>query len=217
MPMGQRRPERRVMGHRTGFNTQVIKTQVIRSQVINLTSPITALLRQGFRWGAVVLCWLWLSGCAGPGGRLVRYPSNAAGLSSPHSDLSPHHGGRYIALLSDRRGSQDITLFDTRSRRLVPLPGLNRFDSLVGHPAVSADGQWVVYGAVREGRSDIYLYQRSSRQSRNLTARLNTAVRNPSISERGDRIAFEVSVNGQWDIAIYDRNGRPLTIPTNPR
>jgi len=161
---------------------------------------------------------LLLTSCVGPAGRLVRYPNNdRSGLSSPHDDREAHHSGRYIALVSDRRGRQEIELFDTRSRTLIPLPGLNRTDTAVSHPSVSTDGQFIAYAAVRDGRSDIYLYRRDRRESRNLTQRLRTAVRNPSLSERGDRVAFEVSVRGQWEIAIYDRNGRPLNIPTNPR
>lgn len=176
------------------------------------------------RWGKLgqqglaIASLFLLTNCVGPAGRLVRYPNNdRGGLSSPHDDREVHHGGRYIALVSDRRGRQEIELFDTRSRNLIALPGLNRGDTAVSHPSVSGDGQFIVYSAVRDGRSDIYLYRRSSRESRNLTQRLKTAVRNPSVSERGDRVAFEVSVNGQWEIAIYDRNGRPLNIPTNPR
>ncbi len=177
--------------------------------------------RSRFCWtrlGGAIAGLLLLTNCAGPGGRLMRYPNNdGGGLSSPHDDRDAHHSGRYIALVSDRRGRQEIELFDTRSRRLIPLPGLNRQDSAVSHPSVSADGQFIAYASVRDGRSDIYLYRRSNRESRNLTGRLKTAVRNPSVSERGDRVVFEVSVNGQWEVAIYDRNGRPLNIPTNPR
>ncbi len=164
------------------------------------------------------LSMLLLTSCVGPAGRLVRYPNNdRGGLSSPHDDRDAHHGGRYIVLVSDRRGRQEVELFDTRSRNLISLPGLNRADTAVSHPSVSADGQFIAYAGVRDGRSDIYLYRRSRRESRNITQRLKTAVRHPSVSERGDRVAFEVSVNGQWEIAIYDGNGRPLNIPTNPR
>ena len=140
-----------------------------------------------FRWtrlGGAIAGLLLLTNCAGPGGRLMRYPNNdGGGLSSPHDDRDAHHSGRYIALVSDRRGRQEIELFDTRSRRLIPLPGLNRQDSAVSHPSVSADGQFIAYASVRDGRSDIYLYRRSNRESRNLTGRLKTAVRNPSVSE----------------------------------
>jgi len=170
------------------------------------------------RQGLAIASLSLLTSCVGVPGRLVRYPNNdRGGLSSPHDDREAHHSGRYIVLVSDRRGRQEIELFDTRSRNLVAVPGLNRADTAVSHPSVSADGQFIAYAGVRDGRSDIYLYRRGRRESRNLTQRLRTAVRNPSISERGERVAFEVSVNGQWEIAIYDLNGRPLNIRTNPR
>lgn len=180
--------------------------------------------------GGAIALGLMLAACGGPTAGRLMFPAyrdggnsrlNNSRLNSRFSEQSPQVSGRYLAFVSDRRGSQALYLFDLRDRRLIPLPGLNRLDSRfdggVGHPAVSENGNWIVFAASREGRSGIFLYRRNSQQVRNLVPSLRGEMRNPTISAAGDRIAFEISRNGQWDIAIYDRQGRPLGIPTNPR
>ena len=165
-----------------------------------------------------VFTCLGLTGCFGYP-RLLSYPFDSGGrsLNSLASELNPQISGRYIVFTSDRRGSQDIYMFDTVTSNLVDLSGLNSFDTIASHPGVSSDGRYIVFAASRQGRSAILLYDRETRQSRNLTANLQAEVRNPAISADGNRIAFESSSNGQWDILVYDRSGQPLNIPQDPR
>ncbi len=165
-----------------------------------------------------VFTCLGLNGCFGYP-RLLSYPFDSGGrsLNSLASELNPQISGRYIVFTSDRRGSQDIYMFDTVTSNLVDLSGLNSFDTIASHPGVSSDGRYIVFAASRQGRSAILLYDRETRQSRNLTANLQAEVRNPAISADGNRIAFESSSNGQWDILVYDRSGQPLNIPQDPR
>lgn len=152
-----------------------------------------------------------LTSCTGSG-RLIDFPFDPAGrsLNSSWSELTPQVTGRYIVFVSDRRGTQDVYLYDTMTRLLVDLPGLNALDAIASHPSISEDGGSIVFVATRRGNSDIYLYNRETRQLRNLTETLLAEVRNPSISADGSKIAFESSENGQWDIVIYDRAGRRL-------
>jgi Tol biopolymer transport system component len=159
-----------------------------------------------------------LSGCtAYP--RLMSYPFDPGGrsLNSLASESNPQVSGRYVVFSTDRRGSQDIYLFDTITRSLIDLPGLNSLDAIASHPSISSDGRYIVFAASRQGRSAVFLYDRETRQSRNLTANLQAEVRNPTISAEGNRIAFESTVNGQWDVLVYDRNGQPLGIRQDPR
>lgn len=161
---------------------------------------------------------LLLSGCVS-GGRLLELPFDPGGrsLNSPYSDTHPAVSGRYVVSLSDRRGSQDLLLYDLQARTLIPIPGLNQWDVLIEDASVSEDGRWILFCALREGRSRLYLYSRDAQQSRELFPNWRASFRHPSLDARGQRLAFEVNVNGQWDIAVYDRNGQPLPIPTNPR
>ncbi len=43
-------------------------------------------------------------------------------------------------------------MFDTVTRDLVDLPGLNSFDAIANHPSVSQDGRYIVFAASRQGR-----------------------------------------------------------------
>jgi Tol biopolymer transport system component len=162
------------------------------------------------------------------GARLLDFPFDPGGrsLNSPASELTPNVTGRYIVFVSDRRGSQDVYLYDANTRSLIDLPGLNSLDAIAkrcceaqiaSHPAVSEDGHTIVFAATRRGRSGIYLYNRQTLQLRNLTENLQAEVRNPTISADGSTIAFESSENGRWGIVVYDRSGKPLNLPTGIR
>lgn len=163
---------------------------------------------------AVILTSLLASCTSSP--RLLNFPFDPAGrsLNSPQSELSPHLAGQYIVFVSDRRGSQDIYLYDANARKLIDVPGLNALDAIASHPAISEDGRTIVFAATREGRTDIYLYNRETRQLRNLTENLQAEVRNPTISADGSTIAFESGEKGQWDVVVYDRSGKPLNLFT---
>lgn len=148
--------------------------------------------------------------------RLLDFPFDPGGrsLNSPASELNPQVSGRYIVLVSDRRGSPDVYLYDATTQNLIDLPGLNSLDAIASHPAVTEDGNTIVFAAIRQGRSGIYLYNRGTLQLRNLTENLRAEVRNPTISADGSTIAFESSQNGRWEIVVYDRSGKPLNLPT---
>ena len=137
-------------------------------------------------------------------------------MNSPFAEMQPAISGRYIVFASDRRGSQDIYLYDTVGRNLVEVPGLNALDMIESNPVVSENGRYIAYVGARGGVTDIYLYDRDTRQARNLTENLKTDVRSPSISADGNAIAFQSSASGQWDIVVYNRFGQPITQPASP-
>jgi beta propeller repeat protein len=138
-------------------------------------------------------------------------------MNSPYQERSPQISGRYIVFSSDRRGSQDVYLFDLTAQRLLDLPGLNTQDFLASEPAISANGQWIVFVGDREEETDIFIYDRNNRQVQNLTRNLRATVRRPTISANGEIIAFQASLKGQWDILVYNRFGQPLNLDFVPR
>lgn len=150
---------------------------------------------------------------------LVNYPFDPGGrsLNSSAAELTPQVTRQYIVFTSDRRGRQDIYLYDTINKQLLNLPGLNALDAIASHPSISGDGRYIVFASSRDGKSNIVIYDREIAQLRNLTANLQAEVRNPSISADGKTIAFESAANGQWDILVYDRFGQPLELPFDPR
>jgi Tol biopolymer transport system component len=194
----------------------LVETRLIAFLLLTIDYGLNIMKR--FIFIPVFICSGLLSGCFGYP-RLLNYPFDPGGrgLNSLASELEPQISRRYIVFISDRRGSQDVYMFDTVTRNLVDLPGLNSFDTIATHPSVSENGRYIVFAASRQGRSAIFLYDQETRQSRNLTTTLQAEVRNPTISADGSRIAFESSNNGQWDILVYDRSGQPLNIPQEPR
>lgn len=158
-----------------------------------------------------------LASCTGP--RLINFPYDPSGrsLNSQFSEQNPAIAGRYIVFTSDRRNSQDVYLYDTVTRNLVELPGLNAIDMIAETPSISDNGRYIVFTGTREARTGIYLYDRETRQLRNLTENLKAKVRNPTISADGNAIAFESSETGQWDIVLYNRFGQPINGWTSPR
>jgi Tol biopolymer transport system component len=163
---------------------------------------------------AAVVLTVLLASCSS-GTHLINFPFDPGGrsLNSLASELNPQVSGRYIAFVSDRRGSPDIFLYDMNTRNLIDLPGLNSLDAIASHPSVTEDGITIVFAAIRQGRSGIYLYNRETHQLRNLTENLPAEVRNPIISADGSTITFESSQNGRWEIVVYDRSGKPLDLP----
>ncbi len=170
------------------------------------------------RWRPIALLLLGLTSCGGPQPLVFPFDPGGRSLNSPFAEIDPRIVGRYIVFASDRRGSQDIYLYDITQQRLVDLPGLNAIDLMATHPGISETGRYIVLAGSREGRTGIYLYDRDLRQLRNLTEGLRAEVRNPSISADGNTIAFEANARGQWDVLIYTRSGQPLGgIDTEPR
>lgn len=166
------------------------------------------------RWNpitrVIVGLTIGLTSCSGPQPLNFPFDAGGRGLNSPFAEMEPRLVGRYLVFASDRRGSQDIYLYDITQQRLLDLPGLNAINLMATHPSVSETGRYIVFAGSREGRTSIYLYDRDLRQLRNLTADLRAEVRHPTISADGNIIAFESNARGQWDVELYTRSGQPL-------
>lgn len=144
---------------------------------------------------------LILGGC---GNNSVSVTPNA--LNSRYNDEQPaiSGDGRWLVMVSNRYGSQEILLFDLQQRALVDLPGLNRDGAIADSPSISRTGRYLVYISSIQGRPDIFLYDRATRQNRLITQGYRSWLRNPRISPDGRYIAFETSRRGQWDIEVID-------------
>jgi len=167
----------------------------------------------------LTICSVALTSC-GTYPRYLNFPFDAGGrgigyrfgnaLNTSRSELTPQITSQYIIFTSDRNGSQDVYLYDMRSRNLVLLPGLNALNEIASDPSISKDGRYIVFTSNLEGKSTIYLYDRETQQKRNLSAAITAEVRNPTISANGEVISFEIGTDGQWDIYLCDRQGRKL-------
>lgn len=167
--------------------------------------------------GAIAIAFLLpLASCGfSLGSQRVTPPTQTVGAKL-NSRSTEHHGslsqdGRYLVFASDRLAQRSIFLYETRSRQLVSLPGLNQPGVMHDQPDISGDGRFIVYVSDREGKSDIFVYDRVSMQNERITQDLFAEVRNPSISGNGRFVVFDSNRTGQWDIEIIDRGitGQP--------
>jgi len=130
--------------------------------------------------------------------------------NTANAEFDPNVSGNYVAFVSDRNSSQDVYLYSITDEALIDLPGLNSLDTMASHPTVSEDGESIAFTGTRQGRANIYLYNRETRSLRNLTDNLSAQVRHPTISADGSTIAFEANPDGNWDIKIYNRSGESI-------
>lgn len=159
------------------------------------------------KFSLTVLILIVFTGCQDSG--LVTPPIQMVGatLNSQNREENPQFSfdGRYLVFTSDRGNKRSVFLYDTQSRSLVPLPGLNQAGSVQEQPDISANGRFLVYVSEQEGKPDIFVYNRETLTAKNITKNMLVPVRNPSISGNGRFIAFESNRRGQWNIEIYDQ------------
>lgn len=156
-----------------------------------------------------------------PGDRLIGSPA----LNSRYTDEQPtlSGNGRFLGFVSNRNGSRNVLVYDLQQQQLIPLPRLNRRETIAESPSLSYTGRYIVYVASDQGKPIIVLYDRATQQSQAVSQWYLGWVRNPSISPDGRYIVFESSSRGQWDIEVLDRGPNieldipdsvPVTSPT---
>ncbi len=128
-------------------------------------------------------------------------------LNSRFNDEEPtlSGNGRFLALVSSRNGSSEITLYDLEEKRFVSLPGVNQRDAISSHPSLSRTGRYLVYITSKMGTPAIALYDRITQRNEIITQGYRYWVKNPQISPNGRYITFETARRGQWDIEVLDR------------
>jgi len=159
-------------------------------------------LQQWLHW-SLSLCLAGFVVACGSGDRFV----NPTALNSHYNDEQPalSGNGRFVAFVSNRSGSRQILLYDLQQQNLMPLPNLNRPDTIAESPSLSYTGRYIAYIVGDQGRPTVALYDRATQRSQLLTQSYPSWVRHPSISPDGRYIVFESSTRGQWDIEVLDR------------
>jgi Tol biopolymer transport system component len=146
---------------------------------------------------------------------------------SPHAQLGPalSADGRLLSFYAwNRPGSGSrwsVLLYDTKARKMLNLPGLNKPVADARMPALSADGRWLAFASNARGgagRTDIYLYDRKKSKLVPVP-KLNSPHMDvePSLSADGRLIAFvsdRPGGRGGRDVYLFDRvAGKYLPLP----
>jgi Tol biopolymer transport system component len=156
-------------------------------------------------------CLSLTTGC-----RSVSIPQGPSSLNSRYHDQEPSLSGdgKLLAFISNRDGKSRIYIYNLEQKTLVNLPGLNIGDAIAQTPSLSYTGRYITYLSSIQGRPDLILYDRATRQSELLTRNYRSWIRNPQISPDGRYIVFETSRRGQWDLEVLDRG--PFVEPDLP-
>ena len=131
------------------------------------------------------------------------------GLNQPLNRLgesqSPSLSSNWLALITSRAGSRaQVQLIDRRRNVPVPLPGLNRADSLPIHVAVDQRGEHLALVRQRDDRSELVLHRRSLQASQIVPIEPAGVPQRVSLSADGRVLAVEVSRGGLWQVDLLE-------------
>jgi hypothetical protein len=141
---------------------------------------------------------LLLAGCSG-GRPRPRPELNGLLRQSVSSRRDPALAQVWLASLGARGGRERIEL---RTRRPVPLPGLNRADAQPISLSVSGDGGRIAVVQQREDRTELFLYRRNAAALQRLPLDPPGVPRSVSLDGSGRLLAVQVSRNGRWDVDL---------------
>lgn len=145
--------------------------------------------------GAVVTgLALLLSGCLGP--MPIPMVSLNRQLAQPGSLREPSLSGRWLALIANRHGRDQVELVDVERQRPVPVPGLNRPDALPLSVSVDAAGERLAVVRQVENRTELVLYRRALMSTETLPMAPPGVPRRASLRADGREIAVEVGRKG---------------------
>jgi hypothetical protein len=159
------------------------------------------------RWHPSRTAWgiglsLLLQGCQGG---LRPLPGLNQQLARLGSGQSPSLGTGWLALIASREGGRpQVQLIDSQRQLPVPLPGLNRADSLPILVSVDARGELLAVVRQREDRTELVLYRRSLMAVQPIAIDPAGVPRQVSLSADGRLLAVEVSRGGLWQIDLLE-------------
>ena len=159
--------------------------------------------RPGARFGALLVSIITLpllNGCSLGPARPLRGIDRQ--LQSLGVHRAPSLAGRWLALIADRNGREQVVLIDLQSRLPVPLPGLNRPDAQPLSVSVAARGEKLALVRQREGRTELVLYRRSLGSVMRLPISPAGVPRQISLRADGREMAVEVSRGGRWQLDL---------------
>ena len=114
----------------------------------------------------------------------------------------PSMGVKWLAYLTNVQGKDKIEMIDIRTRRRVPLPGINRADSQPISVSVSANGDRLALVRQREDQTELLIYRRQVGTLQRIELIPKGIPRRVSLDNSGRILAVQVSRNGRWAIEV---------------
>ena len=144
---------------------------------------------------------LGLAGCIG--GRMQpMHDFNQALLQSSVSQREPSLAFRWLVSLVNYQGKDKVQLIDLRSRRIVPLLGLNRPDAQPISVSISANGDILALVRQRDDRTELLIYRRKIGTSQRIEINPKGIPRKVTLDGSGRVLAVQVSRDGRWDVDL---------------
>lgn len=114
----------------------------------------------------------------------------------------PALAGRWLALIGQRGGRDQVLLVDLERQLPVPLPGLDRADAQPLAVAVSGDGTLLAVVRQRQGLTELLLHRRPLQTNQVLPLQPAGVPRRLSLRADGRELALEVSRAGIWQVDL---------------
>ena len=152
--------------------------------------------------GASALGALLLTACSGD------LPRPLNGLNRQLEQLAPARepalSGRWLALIGQRVGRDQVMLVDLERGMPVPLPGLDRPDAQPLAVAVDAAGERLAVVRQRADQTELVIYRRSLQTSERVPMLPAGVPRRLSLQADGRQLALEVSRAGVWQVDLIN-------------
>ncbi|MFM7732199.1 MAG: TolB family protein [Cyanobium sp.] len=133
-------------------------------------------------------------------------PAPIAGLEGPLAAVAPSRSpslaGRWLALIGERNGREQVLLIDVERRLPVPLSGLNRPDALPISVSVDAAGDRLAVVRQIEDRTELVLHRRGLGGVERIAMQPAGVPRRVALRADGRELAVEVSRDGRWQIDL---------------
>lgn len=143
-----------------------------------------------------------LTGCLGP------MPVPRAGLNrqleQAGGNRDPSLGLRWLAVIQQRGGREQVQLLNLERQLPVPLPGLNRADALPISVSTDANGDRLALVRQLEGRTEVVLYRRGLQSLQLIPMAGDSIPVQVSLRADGRQLAVQVSRQGLWQIDLVD-------------
>ena len=155
---------------------------------------------------AIFFSVLYLGGCLNAKIKPIRgLNTSLAAISSSYRE--PSLGNEWLVSLVNIQGKDKIEMIHIKSRRKIPLPGINRADSQPISVSVSANGERLAFIRQRADKTELLIYRRRPGTLQRVELSPKGIPRRVSLDGSGKILAVQVSRDGRWDIQVIRLKG----------